>query len=336
MPFAEKTGTVFSMKWIELAVYTTDEGIEAVCNALASVGIDQVSIEESSQQVAAFLEQTAKYWDYADADALAAKDGPCVKAYLSQLEETEPLLAAARAAVESLKENKGGLDLGSLAIRETLVDDEDWANSWKAYYKPIEIGSRLIVCPTWEETEAGERIVLKMDPGMVFGTGTHETTRMCLEALEERVKGNETVLDIGCGSGILAIAALLLGAKDAVLADIDPVARSVVEENFDVNGVDRSRGKVFIGDVLQEEKLRKSLDGAYDIVIANIVADVIIALSPYIQRYLKADGTFLCSGIINEREQDVRAALEKNGFVVEKRMNKENWVAMACKRKEQA
>ncbi len=320
------------MKWIEFAVYTTDAGIEAVCGALAAIGIEQVSIEESSARVAAFLEATAKYWDFADADALAAKNGPCVKAYISQVEENVPLLEAARQSIERLRQLNTGMDLGPLAVQESIMDEEDWANSWKAYYKPQPIGERLLVCPSWEEVDPRGRVVVKMDPGMVFGTGTHHTTRMCLEALEEKIQGGETILDVGCGSGILAIAGLLLGAKDATLVDIDPVAQRVVQENAQLNHIDDQRCRILIGDVLVDDKLRSKMDGAYDVVVANIVADVIIALCPYIPRYIKPGGWFLCSGIIDERQADVVAALRRNGFRILEEKTAEGWVALVASR----
>ncbi len=316
------------MKWVELSVFTTDAGIEAVCGALSGVGIEQVSIEESSGRVEAFLAENARYWDFADPKELAAQEGPCVKAYISYLDENKPLLAAARAAVEELSSLYLGVELGDLRIREALVDDEDWANSWRAYYKPLPIGARLMVCPSWEEADAQGRRVVRMDPGMVFGTGTHHTTRMCLETLEEHVLGGERLLDVGCGSGILAIAGLLLGAKNAVLVDIDPVADKVVRENAIMNGVTDDRYQLFIGDVLESGALRERMGSGYDMVVANIVADVIIALSPYLTGFCKEGGLFLCSGIIDERQNEVHAALTQKGFALLEERRSEGWVAL--------
>ena len=313
------------MKWIEFAVYTTDAGLDQVAAALTAIGLEQLAIEESSESVAAFLEHAAPNWDFADAVALAGRNGPCVKAYIAELPENEALLMAARNAVAALKQMDWQIDPGPLAIQETRIDEEDWANNWKQYYKPLPIGERLLICPSWErETLAPdlrqERQVLFMDPGMAFGTGAHHTTRMCLELLDKRVKNGDAVLDIGCGSGILAIAGLLLGAEHAQCVDIDPVAERVVQENLKANGIDSSRSEVRTGNFLTDERLRKAVGGGYDIVVANIVANVIIALAPLVPPLLKSGGLFITSGIIDERAEEVSTALRNAGFTVVERL----------------
>ncbi len=307
------------MKWIEFAVYTTDMGVELVCGALAGVGLEQVAIEESEATVAAYLKETAPYWDYADATALAGKQGPCVKAYIADLPEQEPQLLAAREAVARLYEIAPEVG-ASIRVLETRVDDQDWANSWKQYYKPIVIGEKLLVCPSWEEVgltrqQKSGRALIRLDPGMVFGTGAHHTTRLCLEALERYTQAGMQVLDIGCGSGILSVAALKLGAANAVCVDIDPVAERVVRDNVAMNELEAERCKLHIGDILKNAALRQAVAGQYDIVVANIVADVVIALCPLVPAWIKPGGLFLCSGIIDEREQDVHAALLAAGFL---------------------
>lgn len=313
------------MKWIEFAVYTTDEGLEQVAAALTAIGLEQLAIEESSENVAAFLEHAAPNWDFADAVALAGKNGPCVKAYIADLPENEALLGAARDAVAALKQMDCQVDPGPLSIRETRIDEEDWANNWKQYYKPLPIGKRLLICPSWERDALAPDIkqgrqVLLMDPGMAFGTGAHHTTRMCLELLDKRVKSGDTVLDIGCGSGILAIATLLLGAKRAECVDVDPVAERVVLENLKANGIDASRCDVHTGNFLADERLQKAVSGEYDIVVANIVANVIIGLAPLVPPYLKKGGLFITSGIIDERAEEVSSALTNAGFTIVERL----------------
>lgn len=309
------------MRWIEFAVYTTDAGLDMVCGALSTAGVEQFSIEESSERVSAFLQHTAPYWDFADAVALAAQNGPCVKAYIADIPENQPLLVSARAAIERLRGIPADIDIGPLTVRESGMDEEDWANNWKRYYKPAPIGERLLICPSWEAgtlTPAlthGRTVVL-MDPGMVFGTGAHHTTRMCLEALGRRVRTGDTILDLGCGSGILAIAALLLGARNALCVDIDPVAERVVRDNIDMNGIDPARCSIRVGNILADTALQNSIGTGYDIVAANIVADVIIALCPLVKNFVKQQGLFLCSGIIDERAEEVRAALISAGFTV--------------------
>lgn len=309
------------MKWIEFAVYTTDDGLEAVSGALNVAGVEQVALEESSKRVSEFLRESAPYWDFADAVALAAQNGPCVKAYIADLPENGGLLARAREAVERLRPFSSEFGLGEISIRETRMDDEDWANNWKQYYKPMPVGDRLLVCPSWErESLSAEqtqgREIIYIDPGMVFGTGGHHTTRMCLELIEEHVRSGYKMLDLGCGSGILAIAALRLGADFAMCADIDPVAERVVNDNMLVNGIEPARYVIRIGDILADETIRKELGGEYDFVAANIVAGVIVALCPYTAGFIKPGGLFMCSGIIDEREEEVRCALTGAGFEI--------------------
>ncbi len=307
------------MKWIEFSVYTTDAGLEAVSGALSVAGVEQVALEESSERVSEFLRESAPYWDFADAIALAAQNGPCVKAYIADVPENESLLARARKAVERLRPLSSELGLGELSIRETCMDDEDWANNWKQYYKPMPIGDRLLICPSWEKDtltveQTNGREVIYIDPGMVFGTGGHHTTRMCLELIGEHVRPGDKLLDLGCGSGILAIAALRLGADYAMCADIDPVAERVVRGNMQMNGIEPARCTVRIGDILADEVLRRELGDGYDVLAANIVAGVIVALCPYAANFIKPGGLFLCSGIIDEREDEVRRALMGAGF----------------------
>lgn len=316
--------TIRTMKWIELSVYTTDAGVEPVCDALAGVGLEQVSIEESEAAIEKHLRDVAPYWDFADAAALASERGPCVKAYIAKLPEQQALLKAAREAVLRLREFFPEEQLAPLAIEETELDEADWANGWKRYYKPLPIGERLLVCPSWEEqalsaAELGNRLLIRMDPGMAFGTGAHHTTRLCLQALERCVRAGDSVLDIGSGSGILSIAALRLGAASAVCVDIDPVSQKVVRENLRRNMLAEDACPVHIGNILQEQKLRAQVAGQYDIVVANIVADVVIGICAFVNGFVKKEGYFLCSGVIDEREQEVAAAVRQAGFEIVQR-----------------
>ena len=204
--------------------------------------------------------------------------------------------------------------------------EEDWINNWKKYFKPIPVGKKLLIRPTWEEEyDAGERTVLHLEPGLAFGTGTHETTRLCMEFLEETVKPGATVLDVGCGSGILSVAALLLGAESAVGVDIDELAVKTAIENASRNGV----GKRFTGIC---GNLTEKVTGKYDVVVANIVADVILLLTGDIERYLKPGAVYLMSGIIDTRESDVLEGLREKFEVVGRREEK-GWVALAARLK---
>lgn len=316
------------MKWLEISIYTTDSGLDPVCTALSIVGIDQVSIEESHERAMAFLSERAVYWDFADYDKVGV-DEPCVKAYLADVPESASLVTAVKNVVSRLKSLPGSEDFGSLSVAVNRVDDAEWENNWKQYYNPLCIGERLYVLPCWIDQPAPEgRVTLKLDPGVAFGTGEHHTTRMCLEFLEKTIIPGCQMLDLGCGSGILSVASVLLGAEDAVAVDIDPVAEHVALENAEMNDIDPSRYHVYIGDLLSDDNLRQAILHPYDVVAANIVAGVIIALAPFAKRCCRQGAPFIVSGIIDEREEEVRRAVEAEGFIVQETSRSEGWVAM--------
>ncbi len=213
------------------------------------------------------------------------------------------------------------------ALSTRTVREADWANNWKQFFKPLPVGEKLLILPTWETDENKDgRAVLHIDPGMAFGTGGHETTRLVLETLEKTVKAGDRFLDIGCGSGILSIAALLFGAASAFGVDIDPLAVKTAVENGELNGMTAPRYEIVEGD------LADKVTGQYDVVAANIVADAIIALSPAVPAFLKEDGVYVVSGIIDVREQDVVTALAACGFTVAERYEQRGWVCLVCKR----
>ncbi len=214
-------------------------------------------------------------------------------------------------------------------IEHIGVNEEDWANSWKKYYKPIKTGCRLVIVPVWEtyEKQPGETIVL-MEPGMAFGTGTHETTRLCAGFVEDYVTEGCKVLDVGCGSGILAIAASKLGAGSCFACDIDPVAIKVAKENTELNHTPNV--ECAVSDLLKQAPIP---EGGYDVVVSNIVADVIIRLSPDVDKYLAKNGTYIVSGIIEERAQEVLDALDRDGYKPVAERYENGWYAAALKRK---
>ena len=322
------------MNWKEMTVYANNDALEIIYGALDSIGVSQVQIEEGRENVEKFLNDTAKYWDFADTDELVTGDKPCVKAYIAAVEENEALIQAVRDTIENLKHENFGIDMGDIVLEEKLVADEDWENNWKAYYKPIEIGKKLLIRPSWEEKTDTDRIVLSIDPGLVFGTGSHHTTRMCLELIEECVNNDTELLDMGCGSGILSIAALLYGAKNAVGVDIDEIADEVAMENAQLNGISSDRYKIYIGDVLSDKELIEKLAvKEYDVITANIVAAVIIALAPTAARLIKKGGLFITSGIIDEKLDGVLKALDENGFEVLEVREGEDWRAILSRKK---
>ena len=316
-------------KWLEFSVFTTDAGIEPVCAALTSAGITGLSIEESHESAFSFLRESAIYWDFADIEKIGV-DQPCVKGYLADCPDNESVLEAAKQAIERLRTIPFGCDLGSLAYHCTTVDEEDWSNNWKQYYKPIEIGERLLILPAWEDVPDTSRHILKLNPGMAFGTGSHQTTRMCLEFLEKTIAAGDSMLDLGCGSGILSIASLLLGAEKAIAVDIDPIAEKIARENAEINSITHKSFEVLTGNLLSDSSVRSKIAGQYSVVAENIVADVIIALAPLSRDLTAQGGKLIVSGIIDERLDEVQNVLLSCGFQILERKSSDGWNAFLC------
>lgn len=306
------------MGWIEAAIPTASGEIDALCERLAALGVDGISIEDEAD-FRRFLEENRKFWDYVD-EELERRFRGCsrVKFYLEDDE-------AGRAELERIRAALGR------EIQVSTVEDEDWENGWKQYYEPIPVGKRLLVVPEWMEAEAGDRTVLRLDPGIAFGTGSHATTRLCLTALETVAGAGKRVLDLGCGSGILGIAALLLGCGSVTGCDIDPKAPAAAEQNAALNDIGPDRFRVYAGDLLSDEGLRRSLGAGYEIVLANIVADVIVPLSGFVRRFLSESGAFICSGIIDARAEEVEKALRSNGFTILEHTGEDEWHCYLCK-----
>ena len=317
------------MKWLELHIDTMPAGIDAVTELLASCGVDSLMVDEEGE-FKDFLENNKQYWDYVDDKLLDEKRGKCrVTFYLTEDDAGFATLGQVRILLSALK--KQHPEYAPLLLTMENVADEDWENNWKQFYKPMEIGERLLVVPEWEQTEDSERVKLILNPGLTFGTGSHATTRLCLTALDALIRGGEKVLDLGCGSGILSIAALRLGAARAFACDVDPTCVNVAYENSALNGVDRDRYTVRAGDVTADRELQREFGGDYDVVVANIVADVIIALAPRVRPLLKAEGVFLCSGIIDERAAEVKQKLTDAGWTVAEERSSEGWFSYLCK-----
>ena len=316
------------MKWLALHIDTSPAGLEPVENSLSGLGIDSLVIENEGD-FRQFLEQNQQYWDFVDEELDRSMSGKCrVTFYVEESEDGFAQIAAVRIALAELKKERPGC--APLLMTIDGVEDADWENNWKAFYKPMEIGERLLVIPDWEDAAANGRTALRLNPGLAFGTGSHATTRLCLTALERHVRPGMRVLDLGCGSGILSIAALLLGAESAFACDIDDKAVDIAYENAALNGVGRERYTVRAGDVLNDAGLQKEMGAGYDIVLANIVADVIMALAPAVRPLLREGGLFLCSGIIDQRAEEVRRVLEANGFAIAETGQSEGWFSFVC------
>ena len=317
------------MKWLELHIDTNHKGLDAVETMLSSLGIDSVVIDDETD-FQDFLENNHQYWDYVDETLEETMRGKSrITFYLEENEAGFAKMGEVRVALEELKQRRK--DCGTLLMTLENLEDADWENNWKQFYKPMEIGQRLLVIPQWETADTSGRVPLILDPGLTFGTGSHATTRLCLTALEQTIRGGERVLDLGCGSGILSIAALRLGAAHAFACDIDDKCVKVAYENAALNGIGPDTYTVKSGDILSDAALQREIGGGYQVVLANIVADVIIALSGAVRPLLAPGGVFICSGIIDDRAEEVAAALRNAGLEITETRESEGWFSYTCR-----
>ena len=320
--------------WIEIFIETTKEGFEPVSGIIYQCGITGVMIEDADD-FEEFLENPARDWDYIEDELVEqkhnAKNG--ITFFVRDNMNGKETFELVKEMLKNAKENEKEIDFGSLDITVKNIKEDDWANNWKKYFKPFAVGDKIVIRPSWEEyNDDGNKTVLKIDPGHVFGTGTHETTQLCIELIENYLKKDDMVLDIGCGSGILSISSLLLGAKYADAVDIDPNAIDIAYTNAGMNDIGRETYDVVSGNILEDEDLNEKYSGKkYDVVEANIVADVIIALTDKIPQYIKDGGVFISSGIIVERLDDVLEALKGHGFEVLEVKKKKGWSAIASR-----
>ncbi len=319
------------MDWIKTTVTTTAEGIDPVSGRLLELGINGIEISDKDDFIE-FLENNRKYWDYVDEELEKLKDADTkITFYLSCGAAGIEQLNAVKASLAELKALDADGVYGSLEISTDNVKDEDWSEIWKQYFHPIPVGKKILICPAWETPKNTDgRTVFTVNPGLSFGTGSHPSTRFCLEEIEENLKPGDSMLDLGCGSGILSVTALLLGASSAVAVDIDSNATDVAHSNLKLNKLTDENYKTYTGDITSDKELRDKL-GTHNLVVANIVADVIIAIAPYVRGFMNSGATFICSGIILERLDEVKAALTKNGLNITKVKCDDDWAAITAK-----
>lgn len=312
------------MDWTEAVVHTTTMGADLVSELLMNAGAVGTAIEDRYDVTSS--KKSDGMWDMIDEDVLQnMSEDVLVKAYFKDDQHAAETLLLVGERLRDLARMELGFDLGSLTLESRGVHEQDWAENWKKYYKPFRAGERLVIKPSWEtyEEQPGD-LVLELDPGMAFGTGTHETTFMCMQQLETYVKPGCRAIDVGCGSGILALAAAKLGAGDVLAIDLDELAVKVAKENTEKNGLS-SVVRVAHGDLLERREEKA------DVIVANIIADVICFLCGPAKKHLLPGGVFICSGIIREREEDVQHALSSAGYTVINRLAKGEWVCLAAR-----
>ncbi len=322
------------MEWIECKAEVERECVEIVSAVLIESGVGGFQVEDD-RELQEFLSDKDRNWDYAE-DALYDQNREEVvfTFYVSNNDYGLELLSAVRSNLLFASQQNLDVDISKVDFKTVNVDEDTWLNEWKKYYKPFKIGERVIIRPSWEEyTAQGNEVVFNIEPGHVFGTGQHDSTRLCIEQLEKHVKEKDLVLDLGCGSGILSIIALLLGADFAYACDIDANAKGVAYENAALNNIDVATYKVEAGNILEDEALINEINTRkYDVVVANIVADVIIGISDFSANALKDGGVFITSGIINERVDDVTEAIGEAGLTVVDTIHSNGWACIVARK----
>lgn len=322
------------MNWTQVDIYTATPAIDLLSVRLQDLGIRGCMVQDA-QDFQEFLEQKDGKWDYLEDGLMElASCETCVTVYLPEDAQGAEMLAALRTMLAQMKAEDTEHQYGRLEAVCSGIREEDWANNWKQYFKPFPVGEKLYIRPSWEhdEPEAG-RTVLEIDPESSFGTGQHHTTRLCLELMESEAAGSK-MLDMGCGSGILFIGGMLLGAKEVFAVDIEENAVRIAKKNAAENHLPEEKYTVRCGNVLSDEALRAEIGSGYDLITANIVADVLKAMAPLFPQFLKKTGTLIISGIIVERKDEVIAAMEAQGFVVTDCREKEGWAAVKLKQAE--
>lgn len=311
------------MKWTELSILTTHEAVDAVTNILHEAGASGVVIEDSKELDKERIDKFGEIYALNPEDF--PKTGVIVKAYLSASSFLAETIEEIKLAIANLV--NFNINIGDNVLTLCEVDEEDWATAWKQYYHPVKISERFTIVPTWENYEpvSTDELIIELDPGMAFGTGTHPTTVMCLQGLEKVIKAGDTVVDVGTGSGVLSIGAAMLGAKRVHALDLDEVAVTAARENVELNKMDHIV-EVFHGDLLDTVK------EPADVVVANILAEIIMSFTDDAFSIVKPGGIYVTSGIIGAKKDEVKEALIASGFEIEEVLMMEDWVAIISRR----
>ena len=320
------------MNWFQAKIHTTSSAIDAVTGILLQLGITGFIIEDNSD-FEEFLISEKNPSIVIDDEFIASQNKETtVTVFLAENDQGKSTLVKMQQEFSLVKEKIGDIDFGTLEIDLNNVAEESWANNWKKYFKPLNIGRRLLIKPSWEETKNTEnRVVLNIDPGSSFGTGRHHTTKLCLESLENVIRGGEKILDIGCGSGILSIACLLLGANKATGVDIDENSVRIAIENALENNFNEDKFSAYCGNIIEDKNLCDKIGTGYKIVAANIVADIIIMFAPIFRQFMKENALLVTSGIIFSQVEEVKSALINNGFEILEEHEENDWYCLISK-----
>lgn len=321
------------MNWTKVDIFTATAGIDMLTSNLMYLGIRGFSIQDAAD-FNEFLANKDGKWDYIDEDLMGLSNcETCVTVYLPEDSQGVETLHMIRELLSRLKSEDTENIYGRLEVELSGIREEDWANNWKQYFKPFCVGEKLYIKPSWEEGNCPQgRSILEIDPASSFGTGQHHTTRLCLELMESEISNGTKILDLGCGSGILFIGGMLLGAEKAFAVDIEENASRIACENAEKNNLYKSKYTVKCGNILTDELLVNEIGTGYDVICANIVADVLKAMSPLFPEFLKDNGILIISGIISERKDEVVETVKANGFEVIDTREKEGWAAVKLRK----
>ncbi len=310
------------MNWTEISISTTNEAVEPVSHVLYEAGVTGIAIEDPADYLRVRENRFGEIYELNPDDFPV--EGVVIKAYLPNTDNLYETVDEIKQNISKLTEFQ--IDIGENKVTLSDVKEEDWATSWKKYYHPVKVSDRFTIVPTWEDyTPENDELIIELDPGMAFGTGTHPTTVMCIQALEKKVKKGDSIVDVGTGSGVLSIAAALLEAKEVKALDLDAVAVEAARQNISLNHVDEIV-------MVEQNDLLNGITEQADIIVANILAEVIISFSDDAARAVKKGGYFIASGIIEQKTDVVKAALQKAGFTVEETIRMEDWAAFIARR----